>query len=82
MPKQPTKGKTTFSAEVRTELIERFREYVRGRGERMTDAIERALGREMAYPPPLPEPPPLPPLPDAAPAAPKRGATAPRAKRG
>ena len=62
-----TKGKVMFSAELPAELVEQFREYVRSRGERVSAAAERALRREMAYPPPIPEPQ-IEPLPDAPPA--------------
>lgn len=64
MPKKPTKGKAQFGTELPAELVEQFREYVRGRGERISQALERAIRREMTYPPPPPILPPLQPFPD------------------
>lgn len=67
-----TKGKTMLGAELPDDLVGRFRAYVEARNERVSVALERAIRREMTYPPPPPAPPPLEPLPDAAPPA-KRG---------
>lgn len=65
-----TKGKSQIATQIDTELLTRFREYIAKRGETLTLAMERAIAREMAYPPPPPPPPPqLEPLPDAAPPA-------------
>lgn len=72
-----TKGKVMIGPQVDAELWERFKAYIAERGETQTVALERALAREMAYPPPPPPaPPPLEPLPDAAPQSetrPKKG---------
>lgn len=65
-----TAGKTQIATQITTELLERFRRYAADRGETFSTAIERAMTREMAYPPPLPA---AAPLPDAAPPAPKQG---------
>jgi hypothetical protein len=67
MPTKPTKGKAQFATQLRAELLDQFREYARGRGETLSAALERAMTREMAYPPPIPEPQ-IEPLPDAPPA--------------
>lgn len=81
MPRQ-AKGKVQFATQVRAEVAEMFRAYYEGRGESLSEAVERALLREMRTPPPMPpEPPPLAPY-DAAldgppPAKPKK----PRAKK-
>lgn len=73
MPARPTKNKSQFATQVDTELLARFRAYVARRGETITFAIERAIAREMTYPPPPPTPPPMTPLPDAAPAKKPKG---------
>lgn len=70
MPTNPTKGKKMLAVELPEQLVEEFRGYAGERGERVNVAVERALRREMAYPPPLPE---LEPLPDAAPPAKPKG---------
>ena len=59
-----TKGKQMFAAELPPELVAAFKAYAQKRGERIAAALERALRREMAYPPPEPQ---LPPLPDGEP---------------
>ena len=71
MPIQPTKGKSQLATQVRTELLDQFRRYATERGETLSAAIERAMTREMTYPPPPPAPPA--PLPDAAADAPAKG---------
>lgn len=63
MATQPTKGKKMFAAELPEDLADQFREYARSRGERITAALERAIRREMAYPPAIAG---VPPLPDVA----------------
>lgn len=68
-----TRGKTMLGAELPDDLVGQFRAYVAARGERIGAALERAIRREMAYPPPPPAPPPLAPLPDAAPPARPKG---------
>ncbi len=67
MPSNRTKGKTTFTVELPTPVIEAFRRFAKSRGETLSFALEVALRRHMAYPPPPPAPPALPPLPDADP---------------
>ena len=67
---QITRGKAQLSTQVRADLLDHFRKYALGRGETLSAALERAMTREMAYPPAAP---PLTPLPDA-------GAPAPVAK--
>lgn len=69
MPKRPTKNKTMLAAELPAELVARFRDYARARGERIGAVLERAITREMAYPPPLATP--EPPLPFGEPGEPK-----------
>jgi hypothetical protein len=58
-----TKGKKPLSTQIDETLHRQFRHYVESRGESITDALERAITREMMYPPP--PPPPLPPFPDS-----------------
>jgi hypothetical protein len=65
MPKQMTKGKAQLATQVRADVLEAFKEYVKRRGETLSAALERAMTRDMAYPPP--ETPPAP-LPDGGPA--------------
>ena len=78
MPVRPTKNKAQLATQLDAELLERFRAYVAHRGETLTFALERALAREMAYPPPPPAPPPpLEPLPDA-----EAGTTRPKKSKG
>lgn len=62
MPARPTKNKSQFATQLDAGLLARFREYAAGRGETLTQATERAIAREMAYPPP---PVAIAPLPDA-----------------
>lgn len=62
MPKQPTRGKTQVNLEITTELLDRYRAFAVGRSEKLAHAVERAMLRDMTYPPPEPE---VAPLPDA-----------------
>ena len=70
MPARPTKNKTQFATQVDTATLAAYRAFCEQRGEKFTDAIERAMRRDMAYPPPAPE---VPPLPDVPPQAKPRG---------
>lgn len=74
MPKKPTKGTKQLGAELDSSLVDQFRAYAKARGEAVRYAMERAIRREIAYPPSPPAPPPVEPLPDS-PAAdpPKKG---------
>jgi hypothetical protein len=63
MPRQPTKGKAQLATQIQTALLDEFKQYAMRRGETLSAALERAMKREMAYPPPAAD---LPPLPDAA----------------
>lgn len=73
MPARPTKGKAQMGTQVDTEILAAFKAYAAGRGETLTHALERAMRREMAYPPAPPAPPPpLEPLPDSPAAKGKR----------
>lgn len=62
MGRRTTEGKKLLGVEITEEVLERYREFVKGRGERIGNAVERALIRDMTYPPPEPE---VAPLPDA-----------------
>lgn len=76
MARKSTKGTTQLGAEVETGLAQQFREFARSRGETLRQALESALRRHMAYPPPPPVPPPPPtvvPFPSAEPAPKGRG---------
>jgi hypothetical protein len=59
MPSVPTKGKEQLATQVSADVLEAFRAYVRERNETMSAALERAMRREMAYPPPPADVPPL-----------------------
>jgi hypothetical protein len=76
MPKQLTKGKAQLATQVREDVLARFKKYAESRGEKLTVALERAMEREMAYPPPDHAPEPLGDVADGA------GKPAPAAKRG
>jgi hypothetical protein len=51
-----------LNLEIEEGLMDVFREFVRGRNETLRQAVEMAIRRHMANPPPLPELPPLPPV--------------------
>lgn len=70
MPARPTKNKSQFATQVDTATLDAFRAYCDARGEKFAHVVERAFRREMAYPPPPPE---VPPLPDVPPQARPRG---------
>jgi hypothetical protein len=65
-----TPGTGQLNLEIELALLEALREFVRNRGETQRQAVEMALRRHMANPPPIPELPPLPPV--TVPGAPKR----------
>ena len=78
-----TKGKSQVATQIDADLLAEFRAYIKVRGETLTLALERAMRREMTYPPPPPAPPPpLEPLPDAAPATPPAKRVRGRPKKG
>jgi hypothetical protein len=60
VPKKPTKGKAQVGVELPAELVAAARAYALKRGERFSAVMERALRREMAYPPPPVSPAPFP----------------------
>lgn len=60
MPTKPTKNKSQIATQITTELLDAFRSYAQARGETLSAALERAMRREMTYPPPAEEVPPLP----------------------
>lgn len=52
MASHVTKGKQAIGTQLGIELTDRFKKYAEGRGETFTVALERAMAREMTYPPP------------------------------
>jgi hypothetical protein len=68
MASRPTKGRRQVNLELASDLIDRTKEFARGRGETLTDVVTWALERHMANPPVLQSDVPLPPL-----APPKKG---------
>lgn len=62
-----TKGTKQLNCEVTDNLFDLFRTFCDDRGETLRTALEQAMARHMASPPPPPvPPPPLPPLPPVA----------------
>jgi hypothetical protein len=72
MPKQLTKGKAQVATQITEDVLTAFKDYAEGRGETLSAALERAMRREMAYPPPPVEDPPLGDSPAARPAPAKK----------
>lgn len=60
--RRTTPGTGQLNLEVKQTILERFREFVRARGETQRQAVERAIIRDMANPPDPEEYPPLPPV--------------------
>ena len=60
--RRATAGTGQLNLEIELSLLERLRAFVRDRGETLRQAVELALRRHMANPPPKPELPPLPPV--------------------
>lgn len=67
MPIRPSKGTRQLNADLSADLVERFRAFVEGRGEKLREHLEMALERHLANPPPPLRPPPAPPLPPVVP---------------
>jgi hypothetical protein len=65
MPSVKRPGRTGVYLDLPTDLVERFRAFVRGRGEPLTAHVARAMERHLRHPPPAPAltDPPLPDLP-------------------
>jgi len=57
-----TPGTGQLNLEIEIGLLVKLREFVRSRNETQRQAVEAALRRHMANPPPIPELPPLPPV--------------------
>jgi hypothetical protein len=62
MPAKPTKGTAQLATQLDAETLQKFRTYADDRGETIRKALERAMTREMTYPP---EPEPIDPFPDS-----------------
>jgi hypothetical protein len=60
--RRATPGTGQLNLEIELTLLEQLREFVRTRGETQRQAVEAALWRHMANPPPIPVLPPLPPI--------------------
>jgi hypothetical protein len=60
MTTKRTRGKVQLGTQITAELLDEFKQYAKGRGETFSAALERAMRREMAYPPPPVELAPLP----------------------
>lgn len=60
--RRATHGTGQLNLEIELTLLEALRKFVRARGETQRQAVELALRRHMANPPPIPELPPLPPV--------------------
>ncbi|MCU0706286.1 MAG: hypothetical protein MUF18_20180 [Fimbriiglobus sp.] len=58
MPSHRVEGAKQLAVELPAEFVERFKEWVRSRGEKIGPTVMLALERHMAYPPPPPAPPP------------------------
>lgn len=57
------KGAKQLSVELPADLVDAFKAWTKARGEKIGAAVELALRRHMAFPPPPPAPPPVPPYP-------------------
>jgi len=62
-----TPGTGQLNLEIESTLLERLREFVRERDEKIRHVVEMAIRRHMDYPPPIPKPPEVLPLPPVAP---------------
>ena len=58
-----TPGTGQVNLEIESALLERLRDFVRVRNEKIRHVVEMAIRRHMDYPPPLPKPPEILPLP-------------------
>ncbi len=58
-----TPGTGQMNIEIESALLERLREFVRDRDEKIRHVVEMAIRRHMDYPPPIPKPPEILPLP-------------------
>ena len=58
-----TPGTGQLNLEIESALLERLRDFVRDRDEKIRHVVEMAIRRHMDYPPPLPKPPEILPLP-------------------
>ena len=71
-------GAKQLAVELPAEFVDRFKEWVRARGEKIGPTVMLALERHMAYPPPPPTPPPY----EPAASEPKTSTPKPRKKGG
>ena len=58
-----TPGTKQLNLEIESAILDRLREFVRDRDEKIRHVVEMAIRRHMDYPPPLPKPPEILPLP-------------------
>lgn len=66
-------GAKQLAVELPAEFVDRFKEWVRARGEKIAPTVMLALERHMAYPPAPAEPPPFEVLPAEVPKGKRKG---------